>query len=431
VLHFRVLAQRLLTRGNDYCVVTAKPLMPKHQSPSRKNALDWVGGSDAPEKSSLNIGFMALTDSASLIVAATQEFAQPYGLRLKLQRQASWTALSERLHSGELDAAQGLYGLIYAMQLGLAGLPAKPMAVLMGLAQNGQSITLSSRLQLAGVSDSEALQRQVRQAGARLTLAHTFPTGTHAMWLYYWLASLGIHPLNDVDTLVVPPAQMVDHLQAGRIDGFCAGEPWGAQAVAQRQGFTLCTSQQLWPDHPEKVLACTREFVETCPNAARALVMAVLEASRFLDANEENRRAAASLLSADEYLAAPVADILPRFLGAYTDGNGHAWRDNHRLQFCSEGAVNMPFLSDGMWFLTQFRRWGLLREDPDYAGLTSAVQQTALYAEAASQLGLAVPAVMRSSTLFDGTQWDGHDPAGYAHSFALHAMTDSRSLASC
>ena len=213
----------------------------QHAAP-RNNALDWVDGSDAPEKSSLNIGFMALSDSASLIVAATQEFAQPYGLRLQLRRQSSWSALSERLHSGELDAAQGLYGLVYAMQLGLAGLPQLPMAVLMGLAQNGQSINLSTRLQLAGVNNSEALVRHVRQAGARLTLAHTFPGGTHALWLYYWLASLGIHPLRDVDTLVVPPAQMVAHLQAGRIDGFCAGEPWGAQAVAQRQGFTLCTS---------------------------------------------------------------------------------------------------------------------------------------------------------------------------------------------
>jgi ABC-type nitrate/sulfonate/bicarbonate transport system substrate-binding protein len=32
------------------------------------------------------------------------------------------------------------------------------------------------------------------------TFAHTFPTGTHAMWLYYWLASAGIDPFNDVRT---------------------------------------------------------------------------------------------------------------------------------------------------------------------------------------------------------------------------------------
>ena len=33
---------------------------------------DWVAGSDAPEKSSINLGFLPLTDAASLIVAATR-----------------------------------------------------------------------------------------------------------------------------------------------------------------------------------------------------------------------------------------------------------------------------------------------------------------------------------------------------------------------
>ncbi|MBF7729614.1 CmpA/NrtA family ABC transporter substrate-binding protein [Pseudomonas sp. N040] len=405
--------------------------MSEQYQPPHSNSLDWVGGSDAPEKRSLNLGFMALTDSASLIVAATQQFAQPYGLTLKLQRQSSWAGLRERLHTGELDAAQSLYGLVYGMHLGLGGAAPLPMAVLMGLAQNGQSINLSARLQSAGVRDGEALARYVRQAGARLTFAHTFPTGTHAMWLYYWLASLGIHPLRDVDSVVVPPAQMVAHLRAGRIDGFCAGEPWGAQAVAQGQGFTVCTSQSLWADHPEKVLGCTREFVETCPNAARALVMAVLEASRFLDANVENRSAAASLVSAPEFLDTPLEVIEPRFCGRYEDGNGQAWLDPHPLRFCAQGAVNMPYLSDGMWFLTQFRRWGLLREEPDYLALAGAVQQTALYAEAASSLGLAVPPALRSSRLFDGKLWDGSDPAAYARSFELHALTDARQAGAC
>ena len=118
--------------------------------------------------------------------------------------------------------------------------------------------------------------------------------------------------------------------------------------------------------------------------------------------------------------------IEPRFCGRYEDGNGNAWLDPHPLRFSAQGAVNMPYLSDGMWFLTQFRRWGLLREEPDYLAVASAVQQTALYAEAAAVLGLAVPAPMRSSCLFDGKVWDGSDPAAYARSFDLHAQTDVR-----
>ncbi|EJM54484.1 CmpA/NrtA family ABC transporter substrate-binding protein [Pseudomonas sp. GM48] len=388
--------------------------------------LAWVNGSDAPEKTEINLGFMALSDCASVVVAATQGFAQPHGLTLNLKRQSSWANLRDKLVSGELDAAHSLYGLIYAVHLGIGGVAATDMAVLMGLNQNGQSINLSRGLQALGVSTPEALDRHVHQTRPKLTFAQTFPTGTHAMWLYYWLASQGIHPLLDVDSVVVPPPQMVAHLRAGRIDGFCVGEPWSASAVQQDLGFTLATTQTIWPDHPEKVLGCTRAFVEQYPNTARALVMAVLEASRFIEESTENCRSTAQLLSAAQYLDAPLDCIEPRLLGEYADGLGHRWQDPHALRLHGDGKVNLPYLSDGMWFMTQFRRWGLLRDDPDYLAVARQVQQLDLYREAASAVGVASSAgEMRSSQLIDGKIWDGSDPAGYARSFKLHAMSDS------
>lgn len=394
----------------------------------RADALDWVNGSDAPEKSTLNLGFMALTDSASLIVAATQGFAQPYGLTLNLQRQSSWATVRDKLLSRELDAAQSLYGQIYGTHLGIGG-PATQMAILMGLNHNGQAINLSEQLKRNGVINGEALNAYVHQSSAKLTFAQTFPTGTHAMWLSYWLASQGIHPLTDVNTVVVPPAQMVAHLNAERIDGFCAGGPWGAMAVEQGEGFTVATSQMIWPDHPEKVLGVTREFVELYPNTARALTMAVLEASRFIDENPENKRSTAKLISSADYVDAPLTTIEPRFLGHYQDGLGNAWADPHPLRFHADGAVNMPYLSDGMWFMTQFRRWGLLRDDPDYLSIAQDIQQLDIYSQAANALNIPVPAAMRSSILLDGKCWDGSNPADYARSFALHALSDSPVIA--
>jgi nitrate/nitrite transport system substrate-binding protein len=372
----------------------------------------------------LNLGFMPLTDSASLIVAATQGFAQPYGLTLNLQRQASWATLRDKLLSGELDAAQALYGQVYGIELGIGG-PCAEMAILMGLCQNGQAINFSEPLKRIGVTSSEALVKHVRHGGARLTIAQTFPTGTHAMWLNYWLAAQGIHPLRDVDTVVVPPSQMVAHLKAARIDGFCAGGPWGALAVDQDQGFTLATSQMIWPDHPEKVLAVTREFAEQYPNTARALTMAVLEASRFIDASLENRRSTAQLISGSDYVDVPLSAVEPRFLGHYQDGLGNAWEDKHPLSFFAQGQVNMPYLSDGIWFMTQFRRWGLLRDDPDYLEVAQRVQRLDLYRQAAEALGIEVPALMRSATLIDGRIWNGSDPAEYARSFPIHSLAGS------
>ncbi|KPW24043.1 Nitrate transporter component [Pseudomonas cannabina pv. alisalensis] len=390
------------------------------------NALDWVTGSDAPEMNSLDVGFMALTDCAPLVVAATQGFAQPYGLSLNLKRQTSWAGLRDRLVSGQLHAAHSLYGLIYAVELGIGGGPATNMAILMGLNQNGQCINLSRELQQAGVITPEALDHRAHQNGTRLTFAQTFPTGNHAMWLYYWLASQGIHPLDDVNSVVVPPTQMAQHLRAGRIDGFCVGEPWGASAVQQQLGFTMATSQAIWPDHPGKVLGCTREFVERNPNTARALIMAVLEASRFIEQNPHNLYSTAQLLSGADYLDTSLDCIEPRLLGHYSDGLGNHWQDPHPVRFHNQGQVNYPWLSDGMWFMTQFRRWGLLREDPDYLTVASRVQQLALYRQAATALGIDVPAGnLRSSQLIDGKVWDGSDPAGYARSFKLHSLADS------
>ncbi|MFH7397144.1 ABC transporter substrate-binding protein, partial [Pseudomonas syringae group genomosp. 7] len=75
----------------------------------------------------------------------------------------------------------------------------------------------------AGVTTPEALDKRAHQSGSRLTIAQTFPTGNHAMWLYYSLASQGIQPLDHVNSVVVPTTKIAHHLRAGRIDGFCVG----------------------------------------------------------------------------------------------------------------------------------------------------------------------------------------------------------------
>jgi nitrate/nitrite transport system substrate-binding protein len=158
--------------------------------------------------------------------------------------------------------------------------------------------------------------------------------------------------------------------------------------------------------------------------------MAVLEASRFIEQSVDNRRSTAQFLSGREYVDAPVESIESRLLGEYDDGLGNHWQDPHPVRFHNQGAVNMPYLSDGMWFMTQFRRWGLLREDPDYLSVARKVQQIDLYAQAARALGVEVPAgSMRSNQLIDGKVWDGSDPAAYARSFALHALADTAPFA--
>jgi nitrate/nitrite transport system substrate-binding protein len=369
----------------------------------------------------IRIGFMPLTDCASLVMAAERGFDRQHGIRIALRRETSWASLRDNLNSGVLDAAHALYGMVYGVQLGI-GCRQQDMAVLMNLSRNGQAITLARALAAGGI-DGKQLARTVRGGPRAYTFAHTFPTGNHAMLLNYWLAAQGIDPTRDVRTVTVPPTQMVPSLREGMIDGFCAGEPWGQRAVQDEVGVTAATSQQVWPGHPGKVLGTRADYAQANGAPWRALLAAVLEAGRWLDASDANKREAAAVLAGPAYLHTGSETIVARLLGNYTDGLGGEWRDPNALAFCREGEVNFPYLSDGMWFMTQHRRWGLVREDPDYLALACRVNQVELYREAAQLAGVPVPtALLRSSRLIDGAVWDGSDPAAYAASFALHRL---------
>jgi nitrate/nitrite transport system substrate-binding protein len=235
------------------------------------------------------------------------------------------------------------------------------------------------------------------------------------------LASNGIDPIKDVKTIVVPPPQMVANMRIGNMDGYCVGEPWNARAIYDKVGYTVATSQDIWADHPEKVLGTTAEFVAKNPNTARAMIMAILEASKYIEATA-NRAKVAELISGKAFVNAPKDVILGRFIGDYDNGIGKKWKDPNFMKFYADGAVSYPYLSDGMWFLTQHKRWGMLKSDPDYLAIAKKVNQIELYSQAASQVGVSVPKEpMRSSKLMDGTVWDGKDPKAYAASFKLRA----------
>ena len=381
----------------------------------------WAAGSDAPEKKEVKIGFIPLTDCASVVMASVLGFDQKYGVKIVPSKEASWASVRDKLVNGDLDMAHVLYGLIYGLHLGVGG-PQKDMAALMTLNRNGQAITLSKKLADKGAVDAGSLAKLMASEKRDYTFAQTFPTGTHAMWLYYWLASAGIHPFKDAKIITVPPPQMVANMRIGSMDGYCVGEPWGHRAIMDGVGITAITTQDIWRDHPEKVLGTTGDFANKHPNTARAVMMAILEASRWIDASLQNKQKMAETVAAKAYVNTSVDVIGERILGRYQNGLGKTWDDPNHMKFFADGEVNFPYLSDGMWFLTQHKRWGLLKSHPDYLATAKQINRTALYAEAASQLNVSVPkSPMRSSKLMDGVAWDGSDPARYADAFKVKA----------
>ena len=381
----------------------------------------YAAGSDKPEKEEVRIGFIPLTDCASVVMAAVLGFDKKYGIKIIPSKEASWAGVRDKLVNGELDMSHVLYGLIYGVHLGIGG-PKKDMAVLMSLNNNGQAITLSKALADKGAVDGPSLAKYMAANKRDYTFAGTFPTGTHAMWMHYWLAAAGINPLSGAKLITVPPPQMVANMRVGNMDGFCVGEPWNHRAIIDSIGITANTTQDIWKDHPEKVLGTTAEFVQKYPNTARAVMMAVLEASQWIDASLSNKLKMAETVAQKSYINTSVDAINQRILGRYQNGLGKTWDDPNHMKFFNDGAVNFPYLSDGMWFLTQHKRWGLLKDHPDYLAVAKQINQVELYKQAAGALKISVPKdVMRTSKLIDGVVWDGKDPKKYADSFAIKA----------
>jgi nitrate/nitrite transport system substrate-binding protein len=215
---------------------------------------------------------------------------------------------------------------------------------------------------------------------------------------------------------------MVANMRVGNMDGFCVGEPWNHRAIMDGIGVTANTTQDIWKDHPEKVLGTTAEFTKKYPNTTRAVMMAVLEASKWIDAGLQNKLKMAEVVAQKSYINTGVEAINQRILGRYQNGLGKTWDDPDHMKFFNDGAVNYPYLSDGMWFLTQHKRWGLLKDHPDYLAVAKQINQTELYKQVASAMKVSVPkSDLRTSKLMDGVVWDGKDPKKYADSFKIKA----------
>ena len=235
----------------------------------------------------LRFGIIALTDCAPIVIAHELGYFKKFGINSTVSKEASWAVIRDKLTLGENQATHMLLGMPLASTMGLAGSPVKPMVIPWLLNRNGQAITLNNKLKAAGVRSrrrrSSRSPTRPRPRGDPLTFAMTFPPGTHAMWMRYWLASGGINPDKDVNLITIPPPQMVANMKVDKMDGFCVGEPWNNRAIEDGIGFTAVTTQQIWKDHPEKVCAFTEEFARTNPKTVKAVLKALHLASVDLD----------------------------------------------------------------------------------------------------------------------------------------------------
>lgn len=360
----------------------------------------------ALEKIALTLGFIPLTDCAPLVIAKEHGLFEKHGLDVTLSKETSWANIRDKVALGILDGAQMLAPMPLAMTLGLGPIH-KPMVTALALDLNGNAITVSNalyeRMQRTDAAamherplSARALKSVIeadRQAGRPpLTFAMVFPESTHNYELRYWMAAAGIDPDNDVRLVVVPPPQMVGRLEQGDIDGYCVGEPWNAQAVQAGIGRTLITKYEIWNNSPEKVLGVTQEWAEQHPNTHHALLLALLEACRWLD-EPDHRIEAASLISRSVYVNAPEHVVRMSMTGTFQYAADEMPRAMPDFNVFHRYAANFPWRSHAVWFLTQMLRWGQLDRAIDLQAAAAEVYRPDLYRKAAAQLGLPSPAI--------------------------------------
>jgi nitrate/nitrite transport system substrate-binding protein len=388
----------------------------------------WVGSvfaDDSPETPNCRCGIIALTDCSPFVVGAEKGFFKKHGLNVTIAKGANWAAIRDSLSNGDNQFTHMLLGMPIASTMGLLGSPKKPMVIPWVVNRNGQAITLKSEWKGKVGADPKALKPFVDKAkslGEPLSFAITFPPGTHAMWMRYYLAAGGINPDKDIALITVPPAQMVANMKVGKMDGYCVGEPWNARAIADKIGFTSVTTQDIWKDHPEKVCAFSAEFADKNPKTVKAALKGLHEASVWLD-DLANRPEQCDIVSKPNFINCQKEIILGRLLGKLDYGDGRTTQDEFYMHF-SKRNCNFPQPAYAKWWLTQFRRWGMVPAAPDYEGVTKQVMRTDLYADAMKELGVTDRAQSDAGwEMFDGVKFDPKgDLEAYAKAFAVHSL---------
>lgn len=386
------------------------------------------------ETTKATLGFIALTDAAPLIIAKEKGYFAKHGLPdVEVVKQASWGTTRDNLVLGSqgngIDGAHILTPMPYLISTGKVtqnNVPT-PMYILARLNLDSQCISVGAEYAALKVgldaTPFKAALAKKKASGQAVKAAMTFPGGTHDCWIRYWLAAAGIDPDKDIETIVVPPPQMVANMKVGTMDCFCVAEPWNEQLKNQKIGYTAINTGELWAKHPEKSLGMRADWVDKHPNATRALLMAVQDAQMWCD-KLENRKEIAQIVSKRQWIGAPVTDLVDRLEGKFDYGTGRVVTNSPHIMKYWRDHASYPYQSHELWFLTENARWGKFTGKEDFKSLIAKVNREDLWREAAKELGVPAAQIPQSKSrgvekFFDGKTFDPENPSAYLASLAI------------
>ncbi len=417
------------------------------------------------EKTELKFGFIKLTDCAPLVIAKEKGFFTAEGLSVEVVAQPNWKTLLDNVISGNTDGAHMLSGQPIAATIGIGTKADVVTAFTLDL--NGNGITVSNTvweaMQLNDIEldtpnpkhpiTASALKPVVDgyiAEGKKLQMGMVFPVSTHNYEIRYWLAAAGINPGfytttdvggrtgAEVELSVTPPPMMPTVLEAGNIQGYCVGEPWNQQAVTKGIGVPVVTNLEIYKNKAEKVFGVTKAWADANPNTHIAVIKALIMAGKWLDETDAeghlvNREEAARILAQPNYVGADYSVIKNSMTGTFIFQKTDVQSMPDFNVFFKYQAT-YPWYSDGIWFLTQMRRWGQITESKPaswYAETAKKIYLPEVYLAAAKAL-LDEGKIAKedipwdtdgykpaTTDFIDGKTYDARDPIGYINSFEI------------
>jgi ABC-type nitrate/sulfonate/bicarbonate transport system substrate-binding protein len=305
------------------------------------------------------LGYVPLSDCAPLAVARELGIFDRYGLNVELSRELGWASVRDKIYYGDLDAAQSIAGIAFALGLGFSELRCE-VAVPLILNLHGNAITLSSELKPSEIGAGEGLKKYLTYSWKKerpFTLAATHRYSSHHILLHTWLRRHGLSSPEDAEIIFLPPPLMPRHLKAGHIDGYCVGEPWNSEAIVSGLGWCPTTSAQLSHGHPEKVLLVSGRFQQKRKEETVALVAALLDACRICQ-DPEFRSELITILAMDRYTGASP-EVLKNSLGNHF-ATGYSPLSASSFHIFHGEMVNCPTVEKASWVLAGLRDIGAL-----------------------------------------------------------------------
>ena len=237
----------------------------------------------------LRIGYLPITDATPLLVAHGKGFFEEAGIKAeKPVRLRSWAQVLEAFISGQVNAVH----LLSPMTVWARFASKAPAKVVAWNHTSGSGLSVLPHI------------NSVKDLGGT-TVAIPFWYSIHNVVLQVLLRENGLKPVskrtgtpaaNEVNLVVMAPADMVPALASKQISGYIVAEPFNAASEALGVGKILRFTGDVWKDHACCLVFMHERDIQQRPEWVQRAVNAMVKAQLW---TREHRAETAALLSKD------------------------------------------------------------------------------------------------------------------------------------